>query len=110
MDGRPARVRLTPGGLEWSRSGDSPSAPSLLPFADMLAVRRLDGRGHGWLCCLRRRPRHWLEVLTFWRGPARRCEWRPRSLLLEAASEEAAHDWAAAIAACIEGVSAARPK
>jgi hypothetical protein len=114
VDGRPALARLTPSGLEWSaasRGGGAPAAPpACLPFTDMIGVRRVDARSRGLLCCLRRRPRHLLEVLTFRRGAVRRCEWAPRCLVLEAAQQEAAHEWAAAIAAGIEAVSAARPK
>jgi len=61
------------------------------------------------LSCLRgRAPR--VEVLTFRRSPACRCEWAPRTLVLELGSEGAAEDWAAAIGAGIEAAAAGRPK
>lgn len=99
----------------------SPCALSAVLFAEMLAVHRgqpppaalapsrLPSCLLSCLPCLRgRTPR--VEVLTFRRSPAYRCEWTPRTLVLEPGSEVAAEDLAAAIGAGIEAAAADRPK
>lgn len=79
------------------------------PAAAALAPSRLPSCLLSCLSCLRgRAPR--VEVLTFRRSPACRCEWAPRTLVLELGSEGAAEDWAAAIGAGIEAAAAGRPK
>lgn len=95
--------------------------PSAVPFAEMLAVQRgqpppgtlapsrLPSCLLSCMPCLRgRTPR--VEVLTFRRSPACRCEWTPRTLVLEPGNEGAAEDWAAAIGAGIEAAAGGRPK
>ncbi len=79
------------------------------PAAAALAPSRLPSCLLSCLSCLRgRAPR--VEVLTFRRSPASRCEWAPRTLVLEPGSEGAAEDWVAAIGAGIEAAAAGRPK
>ena len=74
-----------------------------------VAPSRLPSRLLSCLPCLRgRTPR--VEVLTLRRSPAQRCEWAPRTLVLEPGSEGAAEDWVAAIGAGIEAAAAGRPK
>lgn len=84
--------------------------PPAVPFSEMLSARKaVPGAACCPLPCLRVRL-HRLEIATFRRSPARRCEWAPRRVVVEAADEESVEDLAAAIGAGIQAASAGRPR
>ena len=118
VDGAPARVKLSGSGLEWVCAAqergcclpaEAPRPPQWLPISEVLSLRALPPRLAGAQRCGRVKL-HRLALLTFQRRAERRCEWAPRRLVLESPDHDALRDWAAAIAAGLDGVTGPRPR
>lgn len=84
VEGRPALVRLTASGLQWSAAGrGEPAAAQSLPFSEVLSAWQLEpGAAEG------KQRLHRLAVYTFTRDARRRCEWHPRRLVLASPDQD----------------------
>lgn len=96
MDGTPVRLALDADRVTWAAAGGGDASGVL--FSEIIGVRELDTHHQDPTLCIPRGPRlHALALFSFRRDERRPCDWHPRRLTIQSASEEAVASLAARI-------------